>query len=337
MKPKNIYELDDFNRLVIKRNGKVFTTNGRLALDKDNQLAYWLNEPSSWRRDYDLPNKISFKGHWQLTRDYNFELIIDETSQQSKGNSLVVKGDIIAAEKDAIVFEINSLDRRGLSHIQILKFIGLWQTDEFNRIRFVFKKKTLPEVITFDGIWQINRNQQVTYSYVKTDLITKTKTNYTLTFEGFWQINTKDRLTYILSQSLDSSFDFCAQVGSANVYPQEGVIKYRLKIGSKGRKSSKIKIIYLHGTWKFSRKLGLVFQIDYGDGGVHNLEFSTEVSLNQKDKVIFSLRDQTGALIGLHITFTRRFLGKLDAEAYLRLKRTFQRETALEVGARIPF
>jgi len=97
-----------------------------------------------------------------------------------------------------LVFEVKSTDREGQTHIQLLKLSGSWQADEFNRLSFLVKRKIQPDILTLGGIWQLNKNQQIIYTYEKTDLKTKTKYARTLTFLGFWQIDSTKRLTYIL-------------------------------------------------------------------------------------------------------------------------------------------
>lgn len=334
---KNRYSVDNHNRLIIKRNHKNLTADGRLGIDKNNRLFYWLNEPSAWRKTYALANKIVFTGNWRLNSNYDLELNLNETKDQFQGERLIIKGEIISIETDTLVFQVKSYDKQGLLHIQLLSLSGSWQADEYNRISFAVKKKTSPDVLTLEGTWQINKNQQIAYAYEKTDLKRKTKICNTLTFRSFWEINSSNRLTYILSRSSQSRFDFRVQAETPNLYPQEGIIKYCLGIGLREKSPTRFKIISLYGAWKFSRKLGLIFQMDYGQGEIHNLEFGADISLSQKDKITFSLKDKRGEPLGLEITFTHRFLEKLDAEAFLRLKETLKRESAIEAGIRIPF
>jgi len=62
------------------------------------------------------------------------------------------------------------------------------------------------------------------------------------------------------------------------------VIKYRIGIGLREEKTSSTKIISLYGTWKFSRKAGLTFAMDYGKGKFKKIEFGTEIYLTKKMK-----------------------------------------------------
>lgn len=344
---RNSYKADNTNRLIIRREHKTLITDGRFSIDKNNRLIYWLNAPEPWRRQYNLPHKISFRGNWQLNPNYDLELILDRTKGQSEGEHLVLKGEIVSTDRDTLVFAVKSLDSRGQTHTQLLKLSGFWQTDEYNRISFSVKKKISPDILTLEGIWQVNKNQQIIYTYEKTDLKTKTKYVRTLTFSGFWQIDSTKRLTYILEHSSVSRFDFRVQLESPNLYPQEGIIKYRLGIGLKGLSPSKLirssakgtvptKIISLYGTWKFSRKAGLSFEMDYGSGKLKRIEFGADIYLNNKDEVTFSITNKRKEPLGIFITFTHKFLKRYTAETFLRLK-TSEKEKAVEAGLRIPF
>jgi len=114
------------------------------------------------------------------------------------------------------------------------------------------------------------------------------------------------------------------------------VIKYRLGIGIKGNKSYQSRIISLYGTWKFTRKLGLSFIMDYGKAKIQTIEFGTNIYLTKKDAVSLLLTNKRKEPLGLNITFTHRFLKQLGAESFLRFKK-FQKEAGIEAGARIPF
>ncbi len=159
-----------------------------------------------------------------------------------------------------------------------------------------------------------------------------------MTFEGFWEINSNNRLTYILSRSTESRFEFRVQIESPNLYPQQGVIKYRLGIGLKGGRSFQNKIVSLYGTWKFSHKLGLIFEIDYGKNKFQNIEFGTNIHLNKKDEFVFSLTNKGKKPLGFNLIFTHNFLKQSSAETFFRLKDILdKKERALEAGVRIPF
>jgi hypothetical protein len=336
MKIKKRYGVGEKNRLIIRRKDKSLTVDGRFDIGKNNGLIYWLNEPFSWRRQYELPNKIIFKGHWKLNANYDLELSLNETKDQFEGDCLVLKGDIIFVDGDRLVFEISSFDKQGLQHIRIISLSGFWQSDESNRISFAVNRETTPDIFTLEGTWEINRNQQIVYTYQKTVLKRKTKITRNLIFQGFWEINNANRLAYIFQNSLKSRFDFRAQLESPNLYPREGAIKYRFGVGVREDIGDEGKTISLYGTWKFSRKGGLFFQMDYGKGRIQRIEFQTQICLIKKDEVVLSLINKRGEPLDIYITFTHKFLKKYAAEVFLRLKK-LKKESAIEAGVRIPF
>lgn len=332
---KNRYTVDKSNQLVIKQRNKKLLPKGRFSLDKNNRLAYWLNEPDHWLREYGLPQKIVFKGSWQLNRNYDLELLLDQTKEQFAQDTLTLKGNIISTDRDALVFEIKTYDQNGLLHIRILKLSVIWLTDETNRLSLLVKKSP-PDIITLEGKWEINKTQQITYSYEKTDLKTKDKTLKTLTFEGFWQISSANKLTYILKHSSESKFDFRVQIETPTMYPKKGVIKYRVGIGIRKERPQEEKIISLFGDWKFSRNLGLSYQMDYGRGDIHEIQFASEVNFDKRNSIIFALKNKKGERLGISVTFTHKFLQRLDAQTFLRLKK-LKETSGIEAGIHIPF
>lgn len=300
------YAVDKNNQLLF-RNSKTKKTSpvrGKFALTKTNKLIYFVEETSSWRKKNGFKDLIRFKG----------ECI------EAKGNSLT--------------FQITGPREPSRQSFYLLKLSGSWFANEYNQLSFMVKRETSPDVLTFQGGWKLNKNQQIIYRYKREDLARRAKETHALTFEGFWEVNSAQRLGYILSGSPDSRFDFRAHIQSPNLYPQEGVIKYRLGIGVKRQAAPKT--IALYGAWKFSRKFGLNFEMDYGQGKIHSIEFATTVNLSRKESVVFSLANKKHETLGINVAFTHKFLKNLDAQAFLRLK-SLRDEPGIEVGAQIPF
>jgi len=94
-------------------------------------------------------------------------------------------------------------------------------------------------------------------------------------------------------------------------------------------------LIILYGEWKFGRNLGLIFQMNYGQGRVNSITFGAEVTFG-RNKVIFALKNESNEPLGMSLTMTRKFLEHLDAEAFIRL-RSRQNEQAIEAGISLPF
>lgn len=87
---------------------------------------------------------------------------------------------------------------------------------------------------------------------------------------------------------------------STNLYPREGVIKYRLGIGVRKDKKAGSMVISLYGVWKFGLDLNFYFSIG-------NIIFILSYAVK-----------------------------KLDAELFLRMSRS-AKEQGVEAGVRIPF
>lgn len=306
---QNRYSVDDYNRLCIFSCGKMIPIAGSFEADKSNRLIYWLNVPAAWRRKYNLPGKIVFTGRWKIDENHDLSLELKaEDKAVIQQEPLTLKGEIISAESDKLIFEVASVNKFGLTHIRLLKLSGAWFADELNRISFTVKKQNgSSDVLTFVGAWQVNKNQELTYFYQKTNLKTKTKTLSTLTFGGFWKITSGNQLSYVISADSSSKFDFRVYLETPNIYPQKGVVKYRVGIGTKGRKENKLKTITLYGAWKINYRLGLDFEMEYEKGRFHALEFGADINLNKDNKVIFSLRNNAGNKLGINVIFTHSF------------------------------
>jgi len=338
MSEKSKYSIDENNNLTIEKNGRRLKPRGRFAATKDNRLIYWLNEPCAWRRKYRLGKAFIFEGKWKLNDNHDLELQLDKSDPWQKDGVLALKGYIVSAEKDRMVFQMKSRDSQGKSTFYFLKLGGYWQADKYNRINFVVKKSKQPaDTLLLSGTWQVNQNQRIVYSYEKASLKTKAKITHRLDFTGYWQINSAQRLTYIFSADSQSRFDFRYQIETPNLYPAEGVIKYRLGAGIRQSKSSAVpRIICLYGTWKFNRKLELSFWMDYGRGMAHKIVFATQIRIDKKNDIAISLLDSRNKALGIRVIFTHRFLKKLDAQIFLRLEAE-KKEFAVRTGVRIPF
>lgn len=337
---KHKYSINKYNQLLIfSPKSKIpLQPQGSFKINQENRLEYWLNEPQSWRRVYNLPRKIVFKGEWQLNPNHDLELALNKTRTQADEERLTLKGNIISVENNKLAFEIISQGGKmdpALQTFRILKLIGTWQADERNRLVFLVEKKAFPDELIFKLDWQINKNQQIEYAYEKTDSARKTRISQILTFEGFWKIGSQHKLTYILSDTLNSGFDFRAQLESPSIYPQDRSIKYRLGIGLRQNKTPVSKIIILYGEWKFNRSLGLLFKMDYGNGKVQETEFGAQVTI-ERNKFVFSLKDERGKPLGITLTYSFSLLNSLEPQAYIRLK-SRQKELGIEAGLTIPF
>ncbi|MDD2680313.1 MAG: hypothetical protein PHO03_05915 [Candidatus Omnitrophica bacterium] len=326
------YSIDSRNQLLVKspKSKTPLTPCGIFSVNKNNQLEYWLNEPPRWRAIYNLPKKLVFEGSWSLNANHDLELKLSKTAEQSEGERLVLKGDIISVDNNILAFEVVSRQT-----LRILKLSGAWQADEANRLVFQVEKKAFPDELIFKAGWQLNKNQQLEYTYTKTRLATKSKINQSFTFKGFWKIDSRHKLVYILAHSPDARFDFKVQLENPNIYPQDKAIKYRVGMGLRQPKGPDYRLITLYGEWKFKRNLGLIFSMDYGNHKVQEAEFGAELTF-ERNKFVFSLKDRRGEPLGITLTYSYSLLNALEPRVFIRLK-AIQKELGVEAGFSIPF
>jgi hypothetical protein len=235
----------------------------------------------------------------------------------------------IAAESDSLVIETiqtDSLNSR--QRLRLLKLKGTWRANNDNQLCFeVTARQGPPQTYTFKGSWKFNNNQQI--EYLSEDGRDQ------LTFKGYWNISSANRLVYILEGSSVSRFEFKVQLESPTLLPKKGQIRYRLGAAIRSNRLKASPLIILYGEWKFGRNLGVIFQMDYGQGKIKCLEFGAVVTFG-RNKVIFALKDEIDKPLGITLTMTHKFIKSIDAEAFIRLK-SRQKEQAIEVGISVPF
>lgn len=331
------YKTDSKNRLIITDDSVSYAVNGSFALGPQNNLAYFLNEPPAWRKERNLPNKITFTGNWDLDANHCLELKLKEDNPPFiESSTLTIHGDIISLEADKLTFELKTVDRRGQAHFALFKFAGELNCDGANQVFFSVSKKQGSDTLLLGAGWRLNKNQQITFKFRK-NLSGNARPlllNY-VTISGFWQVAGVNKLCYILSAGPDKSFDFRAFLQTANLYPKKNSIKYRLGAGITQDQRAKAKLVTFYGEWKFSRGLSLSFEMAYDKGRMHGLEFGAEVAIDKANRVVLALKDAQGKDFGLKLTFTHRFWKHLDAQVFLKIKKTLK-EQGIDVGVIFP-
>jgi len=76
--------------------------------------------------------------------------------------------------------------------------------------------------------------------------------------------------------------------------------------------------------------------MDYGNGKIYSQEFGVDYNFNSANKITCALKNKAGDPLGVTLAFTHKFLKEMDAETFIRLKRS-QRDYGIEAGVRIPF
>ncbi|MFA6217338.1 MAG: hypothetical protein WDL87_06780 [Candidatus Omnitrophota bacterium] len=331
------FSVDPGNRLRITGLRKTISPAGKFSIDPAQRLVYTLSESPTWRRkNGGIPSKFVFDGAWRLTPEYNLELIRHSSARDPRKERLVLKCVSLINKFDALIFELTGShgeDRDSLTRIELT---GKWQADELNRIVFCVTSKVIPSTLVFAGAWELNRNQQLVYTFEKTDLKTKTKKIHELLFVGYWQFDSRNRLAYNLQASSLSSFSFRAQLESPNLYPADNMIKYRIGIGLARPVSVKQKIISLYGVWKLSRRYAASFEMQYANGCFHRMEFGAAVAFNKKNEITVALTNKQNEPLGITLTYTHKFFKSLDAQTFVRLRKSAY-DQRVEAGISIPF
>ena len=320
------YALDDKNRLVITPRGKgSIAAHGRFTIDDRNRLHFSADG---------FGREEVFEGTWHLDGNHDLVLRLAKGSSRDAAGTLTFKGTLISAQADALIFEIASRDSGGLLHVQLLKLSVVWFADSANRLCFTARQSE--NSVALESGWQLNDNQQIVYRYEKFDLVRKDRVEETLAFEGYWRLQDARKLTYYLGCSSEAKFEFRAQVETPTIYPQRGLIKYRLGAGARQMRSTGERILCFYGSWKISRALRLNFSMDCGSAGTRTYEFSSDIIFSGRGTVTFALKDTGGRPLGLEVIFTHRFIKLSDGQVYLRLE-ALRGQYGAYAGLRVSF
>ena len=293
------YEIDPHNRLTILGPYRFRSViDGTFKLAGRNNLAYHVKKSDN----LDVPQQIKFSGTWSLSKDHELILTLDKWNNQCEGNRLVFKGDLIDASSNELVFSIET--KQGIS---LLKFSGAWQADKRNRFTFnITREEGDASVLIFQGVWAVNEQNEISYTYTRTSLESKEKIENSVVLKGYWNISQKNRLSYILSEELNSQFDFKVSFEEA----KKGSLCYALGVGYAPGK----KIITLIGTWKIDNKAGLLFEMEYSKGRVKAIIFGASVKGRDGCLLELKLKNESGANLGIEVNLTKQlFAGQGEA------------------------
>jgi hypothetical protein len=329
------YSVDKNNRITITKGNDALRPEGVFSVDNDNQLVYKVTESVNWRLVNDVPEHLMLKGKWGIDKDHNLTFTLRKTETQSGKERLLFKTELVKAKARALIFSFGTEGKAGTHKWRLLQLKGKWNADKYNRLRFLVKRlKTTSDTLTLQGSWNVDHNTLV-YTYKTVSLKTKKKQTRTLRFQGYWEINSRNRVTYILDTKNKSLFSFRVYLQTPSLVGKKGVIKYRVGIGIKGSRLYKTETITLYGVWKLQRKIGLSLQMDYADGKTKEVRFGAFARPESKTKISFDLKSRDGKDLGISVTFTKTFL-KNNAEWFLRAARE-GKHSRFEWGITIPW
>ncbi len=253
------------------------------------------------------PDRLYHKGKWRLNKDHNLELVVTDARGANK-EVLTLKSKIVSVASDELAFLITSKKEREIEVTSLLRLSGRWRADRSNRLAFaVSKEGGAEDVLLFDGVWEVGRDNEIVYRYRKTRLKRKTKEERSLIFKGHWHITAKDRLAYMLDTSGESGFLFKAEFESTGISGRFGSLRYRIGIGVSRYKRPVEKVIKFLGAVRWN--------------------------ITRKDALEFEFIGAEGRKSGMTATLSRKLLG---GEAFLRFKKLAE-ESKVEAGVRIPW
>jgi len=315
------FETDPHNRLVVSKTGRKSELTGfRQVLDgefkvgKHNTLSYHVKMPLD--EEALFGRQIKLRGKWGLNANHDLLFTLDSWQRQVLGDELTLRCQLIDAQANSLIASVSTRSYNGNTSIYMLNLEGSWQADEQNRLTFHLKSASAdPDILTFEGAWEVGKNYELLYSYQKEGLQSGRRITHTLAFKGHWDIPDKARLAYVLSASTGSQFEFKTSVG---VF-KDKYIKYEVGIGaSRGRQTAFKRTIALFGSWKMTPSSGLVFEVEQNGRVVNSIALAAQVKLSDKDTIIFTLKDNLNRTLGAKLEVSRDIV-QGDGQAFLRL------------------
>lgn len=321
------YEIDPHNRLIYAKTGKKsklprFRTvlDGRFKIDKNNRLTYHVKKSQV----SNIPQQVLLRGRWSLDKDHNLILTLNKWGNQIAGNKLTIKSELIDVKANKLSFVAVTKDSHKKTHIYILGLGGSWQADKYNRLAFNIKKeKGITDKLILQGAWELNKQNEIIYTYTKSSLLPKEKITKTITLRGYWEVTQKHRISYILNKAINSQFDFKVSLGKP--IKKRG-LQYEAGIGVTPVK----RIITLFGKWKVNERLGLLFEMPYEKGNLHRIIFGATCKLDKNYNLDFRLKNRLGKDLGIDVKLSRRIL-KGQGEAFIRALRS-RKEVSILAG-----
>lgn len=342
------YFVDPLNRLVISQPfapdsvlHQKIVVNGKFVIDKNNNLEYRVKSLTPGARQWlraaggeDNLHKVKFKGKWSLTPDHNLKFSLLESRTQMLGNNLILTTDIISAKANELLVAITARGKGNSFRSHILKLAGQWQVSKNNRLKFLVQRYRRPDnALLFKGGWDIGKNYEIIYKYKRTELKTKTRADNEFILAGIWDIFSKKQLKFLVGGDTQSTLNFKAELQTPVIYAKKGEIRYKVGIGLTTQRGV-IRRIVFSGKWHLNRDLSLAFKIKYKSGKVGLSYFKADYSIDSKNKISCTLKNEENKKLGIKVIFTRRFFK--DSEAFIRYRDSLA-EKAIEFGVRVIF
>lgn len=331
---KTRYEIDPYNRIIIAGSGAANdlpkfrqVIDGQFRTNEFNTLSYLVRAPIS--ESDNIPHQINLKGTWSLTDDHELRLTLDKSARQTLGDQITLQGQLLDVSANSLLFAITTTTKENVQSTYVLNLGGSWKADDNNRLSFYVRKEGGKyDILTLNGIWQINKDHQIIYQYEKADLVRKKSRTHTLIFKGYWDIKDRARISYILSEDTDSVFNFKTGIGIF----KEDYIQYEVGIVLTDHPRQAMQTVKLSGSWNLKKDVGLVFEIEYEDKKIKAIVFGADAKLTGNDTIAFRLKDDIDNKdIGVNLELSHEIL-KGEGEAFMRTLAS-QRELAIYAGS----
>ena len=265
-------------------------------------------------------------GRWELMQNS-----VVAFRRRGLEEEIFVKGPVIAAEPYALVFSVTQKQHNQAAVTRTMRLAGRGQIGAQNRLQFSLDSESgQGDSLVFEGKWEIGKSNGIVYRLGKS----KSKAGgrvQVITFNGYWDLASANRLTYSLGGTSDngvSELRFRGSFQTPSILAKKGEIRYQ--IGVEGVNRGKT-VFTLFGKWKFSDKLGLMFEMDYPQKRRHSLVFGIEWNPGLAAHASIQLVSRTREPLGVKLVLTQSL--KRDIESFISVQKT-SAETRLEAGIR---
>jgi len=267
------------------------------------------------------------RGSWEINDQHEIRY-----RKEGSKEDVTLKARILDVEPSSLLLTVTEKQTNQRIVTSIVKLKGRWQTDAKNRITFeVTRQFGRSDVLTFKGSWKVGKSHEIIYTYKRTHLKTRKKTEHRLVFKGYWDISEKNRLTYLFEGQSNSFFRFRGTFQTKSILAKKGEIRYQVGVEVQGKR--RVQRIVLFGKWKLSRKLDLSFEIQYSKGRKRAIVFAGSYQLDEKHRIHVKLKNTEDKGLGVEVVFTRDIFDG-QGQAFVRLVKSLQ-DTRFEGGMQL--
>lgn len=226
MKDRIFYELDPYNRLIVKRTGLKSNVrkfrkalSGRFKTDpRNNRLYYEVYKPCNG-----TPQKIEFSGKYSLDKDHNLIFSLNKWNKKYGKRGSRLRAKLIGATGSELVFMLRAKTDKKEATFYTMTLNGAWQVDKNNRLVFGVKKDNREvDRFIFLNAWSINKNNEIEYRYGKGPGI--------IILRGKWDIRNRHEIRYVITEEKGSALKFSASLARFVPARSKAYVKFETTI-----------------------------------------------------------------------------------------------------------